>query len=513
MSNTLVRLKRLPNPNPDEQQVLIQVQYKQKQYPLTIPAVKVRAKYFDQDKYGAWLTKSYVNKEGIKRSKSVINNRIKKYKTRIDTALEILEELDFEKLDVAIIRNALDKSAKEIKANRIFMIDSFFEEDFMQVFEHEFMPDPFIANDIKNIEALQMHLTNYSKTLDADNPLKMKDFNSKLLSDFTQYLLGYQYKKGSIHDPYTYLTHDTVYKQIKKLRRFMTFCKNVKNKEFPELKYKFPYKGTLDVMNPLSLYPLELDTIYYKNDLTPQMMTAKKLFFLAFAVGGQRISDIEHIVKNKLYKKDFRQYWQQKTKKQMFSGLLDAYFKKYQEDDIPLYTGKHINTLLKNILTYFKNKVESNADFRKYCIDSRYEDAFIRTITKKSYRGRTGTALWSKPIPLAKAFSFGNARHTFISTLIFKYKKTKEEVKLYTGHSSERVMDYYIDARKQREAYEADNKIIKPDERYNFEQVMKLNNYDYLESMGYFNLDTEEDLVIEAQNVKEAKASSLKNKD
>ena len=29
-----------------------------------------------------------------------------------------------------IIRNALDKSAKEIKANRIFMIDSFFEEDF-----------------------------------------------------------------------------------------------------------------------------------------------------------------------------------------------------------------------------------------------------------------------------------------------------------------------------------------------------------------------------------------------
>ena len=184
MSNTLVRLKGQPNSNIDEQQVLIKVQYKQKQYPLTVPAVKVRAKHFEKDNYDHWLTKTYVNKEGIKRSKSVINNRIKKYKTRIDTALEILDELDFDKLDVAIIRNALDKSAKEIKANRNFMIDSFFEEDFMQVFEQEFMKNPFVANDKKNIESLHLHFKNYNKTLNADKPLKMKDFNSKPINDF-----------------------------------------------------------------------------------------------------------------------------------------------------------------------------------------------------------------------------------------------------------------------------------------------------------------------------------------
>lgn len=512
MSNSLVRLKNQPDVN-GEDQVIIKVQHKQKQYPLPVLAVKVNPKYFDQYNYGKWLSKSYINKAGVNRAKTTINKRIQKFKTRIDTTLEILDELNFETLSVAIIRNALDKPAKEIKANRQFLVDSFYQEELMSVFEQEFMDAPFIADDKKNIQALHLHLSNYFASLDSNKPVLMQDLNSKLFADFTQHLLGYQFKKGNVNDPYTYLGHDTVYKQIKKLRRFKSYCKNVLCKDLPQIEYKFPYRGTLDVQNPLSLYPFELDTIYHNDNLSSPQMIAKKLFFLAFSIGGQRISDIEHIVRNKLYKSDFRQYWQQKTKKQMYSGLLDAYFKKYQQDDIPLYSGKHINSLLKSIIREFASMMETNEAFKEYCQDNGFEDAFIRTVSKKSYRGRSSTANWSKAGPLADSFTFGNARHTFISTLIFRYNKTKEEVKLYTGHSSERVMDYYLDKKIQMEAYSADKEIIKPDERYDFEQMLKLNDFHYLEGIRYFDLDTEEDLKLEALNAKEAKALSLKNKD
>ena len=69
---------------------------------IPLPSVKVRAKHFEQGNYDNCLNKTYMNNDGIKRSRSTINNRIKKYKTRKDTALEILEEFDFEKRNVAI---------------------------------------------------------------------------------------------------------------------------------------------------------------------------------------------------------------------------------------------------------------------------------------------------------------------------------------------------------------------------------------------------------------------------
>ncbi len=330
----------------------------------------------------------------------------------------------------------------------------------------------------------------------------MKDFDSKLLKDFTLFLLGYQFKEGPINDRFTYLNHDTVYKQIKKLRRFMTFCRTVKKKNYADLKYSFPYSGTLNIVNPESLYPIELDLIYFDDKIpSKQMMAAKKLFLLAFAIGGQRISDVSQIVTKKLYKDNFRQYHQLKTKKQMFSGLLDAYFKKYQNDDIPLYTGKHVTNLLKDIICYFENKIDTDEKFGDF-IKSHATDGmpFKRTITKKSYRGRSSTAVWSSPIPLSKEIKFRHARHTFVSTLIFKYGKTKEQIMPYTGHSSERIIDYYLDKQKQLDSYLLDKDIVKPDERYDFELVNKLNDFDYLDSIGALNLDTDEDIAWEAEN-------------
>jgi integrase len=238
------------------------------------------------------------------------------------------------------------------------------------------------------------------------------------------------------------------------------------------------------------------------------METAKKLFFLAYAIGGQRISDIEQIVNNKLYKQDFRAYWQKKTGNDMYSGLLDAYFSKYKNDEIPMYTGQYINTLLKRTIEYFSLLMQTNNEFKRFAESNNFNDAFVRKVSKKSYRGRTQTPHFSTPKPLDKAISFSNARHTFISTLVFRYGKNRDEVMLYTGHSSERILDYYLDKKRQRDAYEADKSLIKPDEKYDFEEVRKYNDVSYLEEAGFFDIDSEEDIINEIQNTLEYKKSN-----
>ncbi len=166
MSNTLVRLKRQTDTN-GEDQVVIKVQYKQKQYPIPIPNLKVKPKYFEENNYGNWLTKSYSLKDGISRSKVKINSKIKSFKTKVDVALDNLEEVGIDKLNVALVKGTLGKSFKEIKEKKEFIIDSFYEEDFITVYKEEFLKDPFVENDLKNLEALLVHLNNYNNKLKA----------------------------------------------------------------------------------------------------------------------------------------------------------------------------------------------------------------------------------------------------------------------------------------------------------------------------------------------------------
>lgn len=513
MSNSLVRLKRQPDSN-GEDQVVIRVQYKQKQYPIPIPAIKVKPEFFNENNYGKWLSKSYDLTDGITRSHVTINKRIKDFKTKVDVALDSLETIGIDKMSVHLIKSSMGKSEKDIKANIHTMVDSFYDEPLMKVFENEFLIDPFAEGDLKNLESLKKHLDRFIKTEWKVEIPQMKDLNKEFFDRFTWYLLGYQFKKGDKNDFYTYLTHDSVYKQIKKLRKFMNFCNTKKGKKFESFKYSFPYSGTLNTINPESLFPIELDLIYHYDKLPSlQMMAAKKLFLLAFSIGGQRISDVTYIVKERLYKNDLRTYWQQKTKKQMFSGIFDSYFSKYQQDDIPLYSGKHVNDLLKSIIKYFDNKIDKDEDFREFILKetkTKYDGIpFQRTITKKSFRGRSQTALWSKPISLYEDFSFSYARHTFISNMIFRFGKTKEEVMLYTGHRSEEIVNFYLDKKKQLESYKSDKQIVKPDERYDLELIRRLNDYSYLNSIGYFNLDTEEELIDEALNAKGLSPSDL----
>lgn len=442
MSNSLVRLKGIPDKINKECQIVVKVQHKSKQFPIPIKNLKVKPNYFDENKFGGWVLKSYETSDGVQRNMTTLNSRIKTFKTKVDTALNHLEEIGIDTINVKIIKEAIGKSLAELKLEKDFIVDDFYNTELLAIYEKEFLKDPFIKKDERNFNALLLHLKNYTKTI--KKPLLIRDFKSELLEDFTWFLLGYQFKKGKKDDPLNYLSHDTVYKQIKKLRRFYRFCTKEKRKKLPELKYKFPYEGTLKPLNPQSLYPIELDLIFYEKFPTKQLNNAKKLFLLAYSIGGQRISDISSLVKSKEYKKDIRNYFQQKTGRQIFSGLLDNYFKPFQKDDLILYTTKHINQLLKDLVVHFINKRNTDSAFMEFLKDNKFEDAFERNLSHKSYRGKSQTPIITDGIPLWKDFSFKYARSTFITSMIFKYKKTKEEVKLFTGHTTEKVIDFYL---------------------------------------------------------------------
>jgi len=62
--------------------------------------------------------------------------------------------------------------------------------------------------------------------------------------------------------------------------------------------------------------------------------------------------------------------------------------------------------------------------------------------------------------------------------MIFRYGKTKEETMLYTGHSSERTIEYYLDVKKKIETYKKDKDNIKPDDRYDYENYLDYRDSD-----------------------------------
>lgn len=499
MPNTLVRLKGKPD-NGGEDQVVIKVQFKQKQFPVPIPNLKVNPSYFIEDDYDNWLQKNYTTKDGVPRSKAKINKKIKDFKTQIDTAFNNVVDAGFETISVKIIRNAIGKSPKEIKENKHVMMDSFFEEPLLKVYEKEFLIDPFVKEDEKNFKGLHHHLKNYAASL--EQPILMKDLDSKFFSAFTNFLLGWQMKKGRTDDFTTYLTHDSVFKQIKKLRRFMKFCKEEKLKEMPEIEYAFPYRGTLNQVNPQCLHPIELDQIFHTEFPKPQLNNAKKLFFLAYSVGGQRISDVKQIVEEQLYKQDNLELFQKKTGKKIYSTFLESYFTEFKNDNLILHTSKHINDCLKEIIQYFVDKKKNDPEYSNWLNENGYPDAFSRNVYYKSYRGKSGKTRPEVKIPLAKDFTLGYARSTFITTLIFTYKRTREEVMLYTGHSSERIIDFYLYKQAVYERYQKDNKLIKPNTAFDFGTFMKMHDPNFLEELGIDIPETEEEMILEGLNAK-----------
>lgn len=497
MAGTIVRLKRIPD-NRGEDQVVIKVQFKQKQYPVPIPNLKVDPSLFVESAYDNWLQKSYTTKDGLPRSKNKVNKKIRDFKTQVDIALSNILDAGFENLSVKILRNALGKSAEEIKANKHFMIDSFFEEPLLEVYEKEFMHDPYVKEDEKNFKGLHHHLKNYAASL--SEPILMKDLDSKFFSDFTNFLLGWQMKKGNVDDFTTYLTHDSVFKQIKKLRRFMKFCRTEKLKKLPEIEYEFPYRGTLNQVNPQCLHPIELDQIYHTEFPKPQLNNAKKLFFLAYSVGGQRISDVKQIVEEKLYKQDNLELFQKKTGKKIYSAFLESYFNDFKSDNLILYTSKHINDCLKQIIQYFIDKKNTEPEYSHWLEEHGYPDAFSRKVFYKSYRGKSGKPRPEVPISLAKDFTLGYARSTFITTLIFTYKRTREDVMLYTGHSSERIIDFYLYKQRVYEQYQKDNKLIKPNVAFDFGTFLKMHDPNFLEELGIEIPETEDEMILEGLN-------------
>ncbi|MEQ6166145.1 hypothetical protein AAOE16_03030 [Ekhidna sp. MALMAid0563] len=463
MLKTNVRLKRQPDKKNGEDQVVIKVQYKQKQYPIPIPYLKVLPKHFDENYYGEWLRDSYTNKEGLHRKKTTVNNNIKHFKTKVDVALENLAEVGFEKLTVNLIKGAIGKDAQDLKENIAFIQDSFYNESLLEVYEYQFLPDYSAQGDQKNLKTLLGHLTAFCKQSKEYEFAQMKDLNSKFLMDFTWYLLDYQIPNRNKKDPHSYLTHETVFKQIKKLRKFIKFCEAKLHKEMPEIEYKFPFKGTIDVVNPLSLNPTELDILYHIDLEDKNLDVVRKAFLLAFATGGQRIGDVRYIIESKKYLSGLSEYFQKKTGRQMVSGILDGYFNKFSKDEITLPSDQHINRLLKKLILHQVDLITNNKKLKdKLGEISPYEFPFDREIKKKSFRGRSQKPVFTKGIPLHKELKFRHARHTFISTMIFREKKTKEDVMLYTGHASEQIINYYLERKKSIEAYEKDSKQVHP---------------------------------------------------
>jgi len=477
MANSLIRLKRQPDKY-GEDRVVIKVQFKQRQYPVPVPNLKINPKFFDENNYGGWLLKSYQSKSGQLRNKTAINKKIKSLKSKIDIALENLIDAGFEKFDVKIIKRAIGKTGKEIKKKRQVMVDSFYEEPILEIYKDNFLDQPFVNKDKKNLYSTLRHLENFQDS--SGKVFLMNDLNNKLLDEFTYFLIDWQFKKGDKNDPFAYLSHDTVYKQIKKLRKFRNYCITKLGKEFENLSYSFPYRGTLNVVNPQALYPFELDLIFktHLEYYSESLHSAKKLFLLSYAIGGQRISDVIPIVKEKIYKKDLIEYVQNKTGKQMHAGLLNQYFDPFKEETLPIYSGKHINTLLKEIIKYFVFMLDENfGAMRDMAEDLGIKDPFERKVQNKSYRGRSSKPCWSEKL-LEDDFSFGYARSTFISHMIFRYGKTKEETMLYTGHSSERTIEYYLDVKKKIETYKKDKDNIKPDDRYDYESYLDYRDSD-----------------------------------
>ncbi len=283
MANTTVRLKDYTSKKTGEAHALVIIQHKTKQYPISIPNIKIDPRYFSQI-YGNWLTKSYKNKIGEKRIKTKINTEIELFKNEVHRVLMIaVKRMDKEKefkISSTTIKNLLYKSEDEIMGLDISEYDEFYNKDFITEYK-KFIVTYRNKNTRKNLFQSVAHLFEFEKHL--KRKLKIKDFNSQLLIDFTKFLLdeGIQKDGVKIGD----YIHNSIYKIVfKNLNRFRNYLINEENKELPNLSdYKFEKLvevTELEPLNPQALTKTELDALFYYNFKSDALNNAKLLILI-----------------------------------------------------------------------------------------------------------------------------------------------------------------------------------------------------------------------------------------
>ena len=121
---------------------------------------------------------------------------------------------------------------------------------------------------------------------------------------------------------------------------------------------------------------------------------------------------------------------------------------------------------------------------------------FNKKVKYTNYKGRKDCR-FSIYKRLDEDITFKYARSTFISTLIFDYNKTREEVAMFTGHKDMTIIDFYLkkyDDIKSKIAQE-----IKPNSKLDLGKEIEKRRiseeYDIFEGKGQFDFDTEEDAL------------------
>lgn len=498
MPNTIIRLKDYGSEKTGESQVRVIVQYKSKQYPIAVPDVRINPTHFSPT-YGKWLTKTYTNKLGVKRIKTTINNNIESFKNEVHRVLLICnrraeQDINF-KINTSTIKNLLWKSEDEIMGVTPIEVDNYYESDFIQEYK-KFIKTYNNENTRKNLNQSVAILEAYQKN--EKLKLRIKDFDYHFLNNLVNFLLDFGIRKnGKKDDDYI---HSTLHKiTFKNLNRFRNYLVDDLDKTIPELK-KYRFEDLVEVtelepLNPQALNKTELDALFYYNFNSEGKINAKKLFFLGFAIGGQRVSDTLQVARKELYLDDsgIVDFDQIKTKHYLENPIFSNYLE-------PLLTDNKIYPTTEQTLNiHLKSMIKTIIDDKEYMKEAEINHnvkLFNKKVKYTNYKGRKDCR-FSIYKRLDEDITFKYARSTFISTLIFDYNKTREEVAMFTGHKDMTIIDFYLkkyDDIKSKIAQE-----IKPNSKFDLGKEIEKRRiqeeYQKLEELGAFDLDTEEDAL------------------
>ncbi len=472
MPNVTVRLRKYNSKITDESQVETVIQYQSKKYPIAVPDIKLNPQYFSKVENN-WLTQTYTNTYGIERKKTAINSKIKEFRNEVYRVLSIcIKRVEIDKdfsISSKTVKALLNKSEEEILTIKKKAIeDDYYSSSFIEEYK-KFTKTYDNENTRKNLYQTVALLVAYQR--DSKIKLSINSFDVKMLTDFVEFLLDFGLRKdGKKVDDYI---HSTLHKlTFKNLNRFRNYLVDKLKKNVPSLSdydfEKLVEVTELEPLNPQALTYEELNALFYYDFKSKAQTNTKRLFFLGFSIGGQRISDTLAIASNKQYldSSGIIDFSQIKTKNYLENPIFTGFMEKLDGEVIYTVTEQEVNRNLKGMI----RTILGDEEFMKNVKDLYGEELFNRQVRFVNYKGRKNCRFTERK-DLVDDISFKYVRSTFISVLIFKYKKTREEVASFTGHKDLTIIDYYLSQFhniKQKTSEE-----VKPDEKYNIGEVVK----------------------------------------